>query len=136
MYEMKDEYLTGIEQIDREHRRLFEIAEEVYQLRQNPYIPDKYDNIQDVLLELKDYTIQHFAHEEEYMESIRYKHMFMQKVQHDEFRDKLEQLGLEDLDKISSDEVIDEILGFLTDWLVNHILHTDKLIGDVVNSQE
>ena len=28
MYEMKDEYLTGIEQIDLEHKRLFEIAQE------------------------------------------------------------------------------------------------------------
>lgn len=131
MYEMKDEYLVGIEQIDQEHRRLFEIAEEVYQLSQNEYIPDKYDNIRDVLLELKEYTLTHFAHEEAYMESIQYKHMFMQKVQHDAFREKLEDLELEDLDKISSAEVIEEILNFLTDWLVDHILNTDKMLGEV-----
>ena len=28
MFEMKDEYLVGIEMIDEEHRKLFEIAEE------------------------------------------------------------------------------------------------------------
>lgn len=30
MYEFKEEFLTGIEQIDVEHRRLFEIADELY----------------------------------------------------------------------------------------------------------
>ena len=29
MYELKEEYLTGIEQIDNEHRTLFEIADEI-----------------------------------------------------------------------------------------------------------
>ena len=32
MYELKDEYLVGIESIDNEHRVLFEIADEIYQL--------------------------------------------------------------------------------------------------------
>ena len=73
MYEMKEEYLTGIEFIDKEHRRLFEIAEETYQLKNDEFIPDKYDQIQNLLNELKDYTAMHFAHEEEYMQSIGYK---------------------------------------------------------------
>ena len=30
MYEFKDEYVTGIESVDAEHRRLFEIADEAY----------------------------------------------------------------------------------------------------------
>ena len=73
MYEMKDEYLTGIKSIDDEHRRLFEIADEIYELQKNEYIVDKYDNIRHVLDELKNYTLMYFQHEEEYMESINYK---------------------------------------------------------------
>ncbi len=57
MYEMKDEYLTGIEFIDNEHRRLFEIAEETYQLKNAEFIPDKYDQINDLLNELKESCI-------------------------------------------------------------------------------
>ena len=72
MTEMKDEYLTGIEQIDNEHRRLFEIAEELYQLSKEEFMPDKYDNIRRLLDELREYTKTHFEHEEEYMESIGY----------------------------------------------------------------
>ena len=54
MFEMKDEYLVGIEMIDEEHRKLFEIAERTYQLLHNDYLSDKYDNISDILQELKD----------------------------------------------------------------------------------
>ncbi|RDU22882.1 bacteriohemerythrin [Anaerosacchariphilus polymeriproducens] len=128
MYEMKEEYLIGIEQIDKEHEKLFEIAEKVYQLLQDKFIPDKYDNIRQVLIELREYTIMHFEHEEEYMKSIQYKRMFTQKVEHDAFRKKIEDLEFEKLDE-KQEEMIKEILEFLTNWLVHHILETDKLIG-------
>ena len=62
MYEMKDEYLTGIEQIDLEHKRLFEIAQETYQLKNNEFIPDKYDQIKALFEQLKEYTKMHFQH--------------------------------------------------------------------------
>ena len=80
MYEMKEEYFTGIEEIDNEHSRLFEIAEEAYQLHKNEFIPDKYDQIKKILKELRDYAQMHFEHEEAYMESIQYKKMFTQIV--------------------------------------------------------
>lgn len=128
MYEMKEEYFTGIELIDKEHAKLFQIAETVYQLLHDELIPDKYDHIRQVLVELRDYTVMHFEHEEEYMKSIQYKRMFMQKVEHDAFIHKIEDLEFDKLDE-NQDETIHEILKFLTDWLVQHILENDKLIG-------
>lgn len=129
MYEMKDEYLTGIPQIDEEHRTLFEIAEEAYQLKCNEFILDKYDNVKAILKRLRDYTYQHFDHEEAYMKSIGYNKIFIQKVQHDAFRAKLDELDIDDLDE-NSDETVNEILIMLTDWLVNHILENDKQIAE------
>ncbi|MBO5292229.1 MAG: hemerythrin family protein [Lachnospiraceae bacterium] len=132
MYEMKDEYLTGVPMIDEEHTRLFEIAEEAYQISKQEFVPDKYDQIQAVLDELKDYTVLHFEHEEAYMESIKHKKLYTQKIQHEGFRRKLEELvRLDELegDQQEQDKVIDDILKFLTDWLVSHILNNDKLIG-------
>ena len=98
-------------------------------LYKNEFIPDKYDHIAKILNELRDYTKIHFQHEEEYMKSINYKGMFMQKVQHDQFCQKLDELDLEHLDE-NSEEVIQEVLTFLTDWLVHHILETDKKIAE------
>lgn len=130
MYEMKDEYLTGIEFIDNEHRRLFEIAEETYQLKNDEFIPDKYDQIKSLLNELKDYTAMHFAHEEEYMQSIGYKKLFTQKIQHEAFVKWLEEQDLDGIDAEFEDQdaVVGNILKYLTDWLVVHIMETDKQI--------
>lgn len=129
MYEMKDEYLTGIEMIDNEHRVLFGIAEEIHQLLLNEYIPDKYDHITNLIQRLRDYTIMHFKHEEEYMESIQYKRMFTQKIQHDNFRRKLDTMDLEIIDD-DQEQAIEDLLKFVTDWLVEHILETDKRITE------
>lgn len=129
MYEFKDIYKTGIESVDAEHKRLFEIAEEAYQLQQNEFIPDKYDNLVNILEELREYTKTHFANEEAYMKQIGYKGMFTQKVQHDSFIQKLDDLDLSSIDE-NSDAAIEDILKFLTDWLIDHILHVDKLIAE------
>lgn len=128
MYEFKEEFITGIEMIDREHKRLFEIADRLFTLKHEPFIPDKYDNIREILLELKNYTMTHFEHEEAYMESIGYKRMFTQKTQHDQLRDIINSWDLEIIDE-NQDEMIDEILSTVTNWLVDHILNQDKLIG-------
>lgn len=128
MYEFKDEFLTGIEAIDNEHKRLFEIAEELYQLKNDEFIPDKYDNIKQILSDLKDYTMTHFDHEEEYMKSIGYKRMFTQLSQHNALREIINSWNLDEIDE-NQDEAIDAMLQTVTDWLVNHILNQDKLIG-------
>ena len=86
MYEFKEEYVTGIATVDAEHRRLFEIADEAYQLTKEEFLVDKYDQVRHILSELREYALMHFEHEEAYMSSINYKHMFIQKVQHDQFR--------------------------------------------------
>lgn len=130
MYEMKPEYFTGIEMIDEEHKQLFSYANEAYELMMEEFTPDKYDNISVILNKLRDYTKKHFADEEEYMESIQYKRLFTQRVQHRQFIDKLEQLDMEHLGEAEEqDAQIRKILEFLTDWLVNHILYVDGLIG-------
>ncbi|MCM1101440.1 MAG: hemerythrin family protein [Clostridium sp.] len=128
MYEFKDEFLTGIEEIDREHRKLFEIADELYDLKCEEFIPDKYDNIKKILGELKDYTLTHFEHEEAYMQSIGYKRMFTQKSQHDALKEIIGSWDLEAIDE-NQDDAIEEMLKVVTDWLTDHILEQDKLIG-------
>ena len=128
MYEMKDEFKTGIDFIDEQHSRLFEIADEAYNLLKNDFTIDKFDKVIDLIDELKDYTVFHFKSEEEYMDSINYKKRFTQKIEHDAFLKKLEEVDYRVIDK-DPDEYILKILEFLNQWLTGHILHNDKLIG-------
>lgn len=130
MFEMKDEYLTGIEMIDEEHRELFRITQEAYEVLNDSFISDKFDHIVTIIGRLKEYTIKHFADEEAYMESIQYKRMFTQKIEHAAFVEKLEEIDFDQMDREQSDALL-KILEFLGDWLVSHILEKDKLIGEV-----
>lgn len=130
MYEMKKEYFTGIQLIDDEHAQLFDYANQIYELLNDEFVPDKYDNIRDLLEKLTAYAKKHFADEEEYMESIQYKKIFTQKVQHQSFIDELEKYDLEAIDQMENQEaVISQMLSFVTDWLVEHILKVDTQIG-------
>jgi len=125
---MEEKYKLGISHIDAEHEKLFEIGEKAYQLLINPYKVDKYDKIVAVLEELKKYTVYHFKNEETYMESINYKRLFTQKIDHSVFIEKVNDVDLTKIDE-NQDEAIMGILNFLNDWLINHILEKDLLIS-------
>ena len=130
MYEMKPEFFTGIELIDNEHRQLFDYANQIYDLLHAEFVPDKYDNIVDILGKLRDYTKKHFADEEAYMESIQYKKIFTQKIQHQAFIDELDKLDLDEISELDNqEETISNLLSFVTDWLIHHILEVDTQIG-------
>lgn len=128
MYEFKEEYKIGIDFIDEQHRVLFDIADKTYNLLKNEFIIDKYDKIVTLIEELQQYAKFHFTAEEEYMKRINYKRMFTQKVAHDAFIKKMNDIDFSKIDE-NQDEYILSILKFLNDWLVEHILKSDKLIG-------
>ncbi|MDD3413551.1 MAG: hemerythrin family protein [Lachnospiraceae bacterium] len=128
MYNFTSDYLTGIALVDEEHAHLFELANQAYSLLKEEYLSDKYDQIIAILEELKEYTKTHFRDEEEYMESIDYEAIFIQKAQHKMFIEKLGEVNLDVVDE-NQDEMIEQMLTFLTNWLFNHILKLDKLIG-------
>ena len=73
---MKPEYYIGIDMIDEEHKQLFKYADDAYELLHDENTPDKYDRIDMILEDLRDYTAKHFNDEEQYMESINYKKLF------------------------------------------------------------
>jgi hemerythrin len=127
MYEMKPEYYTGIDFIDEEHEKLFEIANTVYDLLIDEFIPDKYDYIMEVVQELKDYAVYHFKDEEDYMLSINYKRFLSHKVAHDDFIEKINEYDANIIDENQKQTLLD-LLEFLTTWLVEHILKLDKII--------
>ena len=126
-YEFTKEYHTGIDFIDEEHAKLFEIANRAYDLLTNQFVTDKYDAIVAVLEELRDYTKYHFNHEEEYMKSINYPKRFSQLHQHTQFINKLESYNLKEID-VNQQEGLLEILDFLALWLQSHIKGMDKKI--------
>ena len=127
MFEMKEEYKLGVELIDEQHAKLFELGESAFKLLKDSYIVDKYNKIIEVIQELSKYAATHFKDEEDYMESINYRKLFTQKIEHAEFIKKISELDLSKIDE-NHDEAIMDILSFLAKWLTEHIIEKDLLI--------
>ena len=125
MFVWKKEYEIGIEKIDNEHKKLFEIANRGYELLENDFYMDKYDKIMDILAELNEYAKFHFSQEEKYLASIGYKKLFTHKIEHDYFIKKVSNVNLKEIDK-DQDKYILEILDFVVKWILEHILDKDK----------
>lgn len=126
--EFTDTYLTDIPVIDKEHRELFRIIGDVYRVMTDEMAFDKYDEIMRLMEELKEYTKFHFQDEEIYMESIHYEGLEAQKRAHEAFVSRLQEMDLDQIDE-NQQETLEDMMEFLTEWLVNHILHSDMKIG-------
>ena len=130
MFAFTEDCLIGIEQIDEEHRYLFELLGRVHNLVSTDYQSDYYQKIKDVLAELDNYAEQHFANEEAYMEQIRDPELILQRTQHAFFREKILMFDLANIDDLTEQrELLDELVNFLAKWLYRHILSSDILIG-------
>jgi len=127
MLAFSDKYCTGIDLIDKEHMRLFEILADLNELNREEFLSDKYDAIVDVVEELKDYTVKHFQDEERYMESIQYEGLAVQRNLHQSFIDKMDNIDLSDVDE-NQQAYIDVLIDFLANWLINHIMKMDQRI--------
>ncbi|MBQ8278300.1 MAG: hemerythrin family protein [Roseburia sp.] len=130
-YVFSNEYLTGIDLIDNEHRQLFSLVNDVHKLVHDEFIFDKYDEIMRILTELRNYTELHFHDEEAYMEQIHYPGLEAQRYAHAAFIEKLVDINFEELESMDDNqqEYLLDVLDFLAKWLVNHILKMDKEIG-------
>lgn len=127
MITWREEFSLGIDKIDEQHKKLFAIANEAYNLLKDEFYFDKYEQIIKIIKDLRNYTIYHFGFEEAYMRSIEYKRYFSHKVVHDDFKEKINNIDLDKIDE-NQDEYIKELLNFIVDWIENHILKADKLI--------
>ena len=113
--------------IDEEHKVLFDIIGKIYTAIEAELVHDKFDLILDILDELKEYTSVHFADEENYMKEIGYEGLAQQQILHEKFVETLNEVNLDEVDD-NQVEYLYEVLNFLQNWLVNHILKVDKLI--------
>lgn len=122
-----EKFKTGIPMIDEEHKTLFDIIGKIYKAIEADLVHDKFDLILDILDELKEYTSVHFADEENYMKEIGYEGLAQQVILHEKFIETLKEVNLDHVDD-NQEEYLYEVLNFLQNWLINHILKVDKLI--------
>jgi len=126
-------YSVNSEVIDSQHKMLIDLINQLHQ----GITRQMNDNIiKNMLSCLVDYSLVHFDFEERLMERHGFpKHETMEhKMEHENFKDFIlaEQKKLES----SNGTIIgEEVLDFLKDWVLNHILKVDKKLGDFLNQK-
>jgi hemerythrin-like metal-binding protein len=115
---------VGHDQIDNEHRSLVEVLNRLHAAMKQGKGKDE---IEKVLVFLKDYTVGHFKAEEALMKTHQYPGAQMHMAIH---ADLVKQVSTLIADFRSGKAVLTSaVLDFLEDWLVKHIMGEDKALG-------
>lgn len=130
----RDEYLTGIERIDEQHKVLVNTLNEA-NVRLSACVTR--DLLEQITRDLLSYALYHFETEESLMREYGYPELAdtdaeQHLLEHRSFSKRVVALrdGLRDGELVTREE----LLSFLNNWLVNHILHTDKRLGSFLIS--
>jgi hemerythrin len=120
----RDSYSVGVEQFDREHRKLIELIDTMYYV-----VRDKKGNeyTAEAASELVAYTKYHFTNEEGAMVAANYPDLGAHKVEHARLREKTGQL--QERIENNDSQAAQELYIFLRDWLITHIQEIDKKYG-------
>lgn len=120
LVEWNDSYKLGIDAVDEQHEVLFDIMNHLWSAIIHRASSAEMTQI---LADLEHYTVLHFTEEEAFMRSHNYANYAAHKLLHDEFVQRVRDLG----NAARSGKQVDlELLSFLRQWLVNHILVKDR----------
>lgn len=132
-FEWKESYCVNFNEIDKQHRKLFEIGSRVSNLVLAKDSSNHYDEMMEILQQLKDYTVYHFSYEEEQMERCGFEGLEGHKMEHAFMIRKLNRLSKKDIDK-NQKEAILELISFVSDWITGHIMKTDMRYRESLSS--
>jgi len=134
MYEFTEDCMIHVEEIDNEHRRLFQMINEAIELVSNT--DDVRAIASSLIKNLKDYAATHFAHEEAYMESLNDPELADQKREHAAFTQKVNAFEPDTSSPQALKASVQELLEYLVHWLYHHILSSDIMIGRISAASE
>jgi hemerythrin len=117
----------GISVIDSQHQRIVDYINKV----EEAHLNNSPAEVLDVLEELVDYTVSHFAFEETLLEEAGYPFIKAHKKVHELFTRRV--VEYQNAAKAGGDVTV-ELLHTLKSWLVNHIKHDDKDYSKLVAS--
>ncbi len=125
--EFLDALKTGVDKIDKQHEALVGMINFLIESQGESSPPE---TISFILGEMSKYVYLHFRDEEQFMLDNFYPGLAEHQKIHQSFEDKIRELqGLYDAGRT---DLLDDVLEYLTNWLVNHIQGDDKDMVDEV----
>lgn len=120
-------YLLGIQIIDEQHIKFFELFDRLTELNKHEH---NREPILDIINELVDFTHYHFGAEENLMFSAQVPEREIHLAEHQLFVNKLEVFKAEY--DYNNNFLLEQMLVFMRKWLLIHILETDHKYVDPV----
>ncbi len=116
-----DSYSVGVPEIDKQHRKLFLLVDDVFAASKDPY--KSKDDVGQIVDELVSYVEYHFACEQKYL--LNHPEFAAHRATHAGF--VLEVIRfVKKVQTTDEDALVLELLKYLIDWLQEHILETDR----------
>lgn len=130
MFEWKQEYSLGHGDIDGQHMKLFDLASRLHTAMTQG---KGKDTLSQTLEDLVAYTKQHFANEEQLMQTHHYPEYPAHKAAHDALAARV----IEFQKNFNAGRVgmTVELLHFLKEWLQHHIGETDRKVATFLKSK-
>ena len=128
MIAWSNQFSVGVQEVDKQHQVLVGILN---RLSSALDAQDKDFDSHKVIDEMVQYTVYHFGTEEHLMTQIGYAVKAQHVAEHQAF---VHQVG-EMVGQLTQGHgpSLEELLIFLRDWLISHILHSDRDLGDALN---
>jgi hemerythrin len=130
LFQWSEAYSVGYPDIDSQHKRLFQLAE---QLHAAMTAGKGKQVLSTTLGNLIAYTKRHFADEEILMQTHRYPLLQQHKVQHQALTEKVVQFQRSF--EMGQATMTVELLQFLSNWLTSHIGAVDRKVGEFLRQQ-
>ena len=128
--EWTDSLSVGVPAMDEQHKKLIAMINNLNTAMSSGEAARSVGPILDALVE---YAAIHFAHEEELMQSHRYQALEPHRAIHRQFVARA--IALKNDFSSGKTLMSRDVMLFLKDWLVNHIMGTDKKYGVVIGTR-
>lgn len=132
MITWNDNYSVIFEGIDEQHKELISIIQEVEAAINAKWYHFK--DVIDVVNKLDAYIKDHLAYEEELMKKYAYPDIDRHLSEHNVLRYKILSINYDNISETK--EFFIDTYTYLSNWLINHILKTDKALGEFLVSKE
>lgn len=122
LLDWRDDYLIGVEELDYEHRDLFNQLNALQLELASDYRPF---TVEKTLEEIYTRIVTHFALEENYMREHKFANYARHKKEHEDYLEGMREI-IRQVSVASSPEELDDLFFRMRNWITNHILHSDK----------
>ncbi len=123
----QDRLDTGIGVIDEQHKRIVAYINSLYDVSHQT--SPRTEELKQIINELMVYTLSHFAFEESLIEQAKFKDFDKHKEKHDKFSDLIHSFQRKFK---NGEEITEDLLTLLNNWLFGHILHEDAQYIEIV----